>query len=59
VLEQVRAAGARRLAVVFDEDIYGREMAGGVVAGARRDAPEPVTTGRPLRVRADGRMTPD
>jgi branched-chain amino acid transport system substrate-binding protein len=44
VLEQVRAAGARRLAVVFDEEIYGRELAGEVVAGARRDGPEPVTS---------------
>ncbi|MBD0282431.1 MAG: ABC transporter substrate-binding protein [Thermoleophilaceae bacterium] len=44
VLEQARAAGARRLAVVFDEEIYGRELAGEVVARARRDGPEPVTT---------------
>ena len=28
LLEQVRARGARRLALVFDEEIYGRELAG-------------------------------
>ena len=42
MLEQVRASGAQRLAVVFDQEIYGRELAGEIVARARRDGPEPV-----------------
>ena len=44
MLEQVRASGAERLAVVFDQEIYGRELAGEIVARARRDGPEPVST---------------
>jgi branched-chain amino acid transport system substrate-binding protein len=42
LLERVRAGGARRLAVVFDQEIYGRELAAELVARARRDGPEPV-----------------
>jgi branched-chain amino acid transport system substrate-binding protein len=44
LLEQIRARGARRLALVFDEEIYGRELAGELVARARRDGPEPVAS---------------
>jgi branched-chain amino acid transport system substrate-binding protein len=44
MLEQVRASGAERLAVVFDDEIYGRELAGEIVARARRDGPDPVST---------------
>jgi branched-chain amino acid transport system substrate-binding protein len=44
MLEQIRAAGAERLAIVFDEEIYGRELAGEIVARARRDGPEPVAS---------------
>jgi branched-chain amino acid transport system substrate-binding protein len=44
MLEQIRAGGAERLAVVFDQEIYGRELAGEIVARARRDGPEPVGT---------------
>jgi branched-chain amino acid transport system substrate-binding protein len=44
LLERVRANGAERLAVVFDQEIYGRELAGEIVARARRDGPEPVST---------------
>jgi branched-chain amino acid transport system substrate-binding protein len=44
LLEQIRTSGARRLAVVFDQEIYGRELAGEIVARARRDGPEPVTS---------------
>ena len=42
LLERVRASGAKRLAVVFDGDIYGRELVGQILARARRDGPEPV-----------------
>jgi branched-chain amino acid transport system substrate-binding protein len=42
ILEQIRAGGAERLGVVFDDEIYGRELAGEIVARARRDGPEPV-----------------
>jgi branched-chain amino acid transport system substrate-binding protein len=44
MLEQIRADGAERLAIVFDEEIYGRELAGEIVARARRDRPEPVAS---------------
>jgi branched-chain amino acid transport system substrate-binding protein len=44
MLEQVRASGAERLGVVFDDEIYGRELAGEIVARARRDGPDPVST---------------
>jgi branched-chain amino acid transport system substrate-binding protein len=42
LLEQARAAGAERLAVVYESQIYGRELAGQLLARARRDGPEPV-----------------
>ena len=42
LLERIRATGAQRLAVVFDTDIYGRELGAELVARARRDGPEPV-----------------
>jgi len=42
MLEQIRATGAERLSVVYDSEIYGRELAGEIVARARRDGPEPV-----------------
>jgi branched-chain amino acid transport system substrate-binding protein len=42
LLERVRASGAKRVAVVFDGDIYGRELVGQIFARARRDGPEPV-----------------
>ena len=44
LLERVRAAGAERIAVVFDRDIYGRELAAQLVARARRDGLEPVAS---------------
>jgi branched-chain amino acid transport system substrate-binding protein len=44
MLEQIRARGAERLAVVVDQGIYGRELAGEIVARARRDGPDPVDT---------------
>jgi branched-chain amino acid transport system substrate-binding protein len=37
LLERIRNAGAERIAVVFDRDIYGRELAGQIFARARRD----------------------
>jgi branched-chain amino acid transport system substrate-binding protein len=42
LLAQARDAGARRLAVVFDGQIYGRELAAELVARARDDGPKPV-----------------
>ena len=42
MLEQIRATGAERLAVLYDSEIYGRELAGEIVARARRDGPAPV-----------------
>jgi branched-chain amino acid transport system substrate-binding protein len=42
MLEQIRATGAERLSIVYDSEIYGRELAGEIVARARRDGPEPV-----------------
>jgi branched-chain amino acid transport system substrate-binding protein len=42
MLEQIRATGAKRVAIVYDSEIYGRELAGEIVARARRDGPEPV-----------------
>jgi branched-chain amino acid transport system substrate-binding protein len=44
LLERVRAAGAERVAVVFDRDIYGRELAGQIFARARRDGLEVVAS---------------
>lgn len=42
LLERIRATRAQRLAVVFDNDIYGRELGAELIARARRDGPEPV-----------------
>ncbi len=42
LLARVRASGARRVAIVFDGQIYGRELTSELAAGARRDGPEPV-----------------
>jgi branched-chain amino acid transport system substrate-binding protein len=42
LIERVRAAGARRIAVMFGADIYGRELVGQIFARARRDGLEPV-----------------
>ena len=42
LLARAREAGARRLAVVYDGNIYGRELTAQLVARARRDGPEPV-----------------
>jgi branched-chain amino acid transport system substrate-binding protein len=42
MLELMRERGTERLAVIFDDDVYGRELAAQVVARARRDGPEPV-----------------
>jgi branched-chain amino acid transport system substrate-binding protein len=44
ILQQLRARGRSRAAVVFDQEIYGRELAGELVARARRDGPEPVAS---------------
>jgi branched-chain amino acid transport system substrate-binding protein len=44
MLEQIRAEGGERLAVVFDSEIYGRELAAQIVARARRDGQEPVSS---------------
>jgi branched-chain amino acid transport system substrate-binding protein len=43
LLERVRAAGAKSIAVVFDRDIYGRELAAQIFARARRYGLEAVT----------------
>jgi branched-chain amino acid transport system substrate-binding protein len=42
MLERIRADGARRLAVLFDQQVYGRELGEQLVALGRRDGPEPV-----------------
>ena len=42
LLELARQGGARRMAVLFDADIYSRELAGQLVALGRRDGPLPV-----------------
>lgn len=42
LLERVRAGGAVRIAIVFDTEIYGRELAAQVAALARRDGLEPL-----------------
>jgi branched-chain amino acid transport system substrate-binding protein len=43
LLEQVRATGARRMAVLFDGEIHSRELGAVLVALGRRNGPEPVT----------------
>ena len=42
MLELMRERGTERLAVIFDQEVYGRELAAQIVARARRDGPEPV-----------------
>jgi branched-chain amino acid transport system substrate-binding protein len=42
LLARAREAGVRRLAIVFDGHIYGRELAAELVARARKDGPHPV-----------------
>ena len=42
LLGLMRADGARRIAVLFDQEVYGRELAAQLIARARRDGPEPV-----------------
>jgi branched-chain amino acid transport system substrate-binding protein len=44
LLAGVRATGARRMAVLFDTDIYARELGGMLAQLGRRDGPEPVAT---------------
>jgi branched-chain amino acid transport system substrate-binding protein len=44
LLELAAENGARRMAVLFDSDIYSRELAGQLVALGRRDGPRPVRT---------------
>jgi branched-chain amino acid transport system substrate-binding protein len=43
LLARARAAGAARMAIVYDGQIYGRELAGELAARGRRDLPEPVS----------------
>ena len=42
MLELMRERGTERLAVIFDQEVYGRELAAQIVARGRRDGPEPV-----------------
>lgn len=56
LLAQARDAGAHRLAVVFDGQIYGRELAAELVARARKNGPTPVAA-KDLHGNAAG--TPD
>ena len=44
LLDQVRQAGARRMAVLYDGDIHGRELGSVLVSLGRRDGPEPVAS---------------
>jgi branched-chain amino acid transport system substrate-binding protein len=44
LVERVRASGGRRVATVFDREIYGRELAGQVAALSRREGIEPVAS---------------
>jgi branched-chain amino acid transport system substrate-binding protein len=44
LLAEVRATGARRMAVLFDGEIESRELGGVLTALGRRDGPEPVAT---------------
>jgi branched-chain amino acid transport system substrate-binding protein len=44
LLASVRAAGARRMAVLFDTEIHARELGGVLAQLGRRDGPEPVAT---------------
>jgi branched-chain amino acid transport system substrate-binding protein len=42
LLARARDSGAKRVAIVYDGSIYGRELTAVLVARARRDGPEPV-----------------
>lgn len=42
LLERAAAGGARRLVILFDSDIYSRELAGQLAALGRRDGPRTV-----------------
>jgi branched-chain amino acid transport system substrate-binding protein len=44
MLELARERGTESLAVIFDQEVYGRELAAQIVARARRDGPEPLRT---------------
>ena len=44
MLELMRERGTERMAVIFDEHVYGRELAAQIVARGRRDGPEPLTS---------------
>jgi branched-chain amino acid transport system substrate-binding protein len=44
LLKLMRERGTERLAMIFDQEVYGRELAAQVVARARRDGPEPLNT---------------
>jgi branched-chain amino acid transport system substrate-binding protein len=43
LLELAGEGGAQRMAVLFDGDIYSRELAGQLMTLGRRDGPQPVT----------------
>jgi branched-chain amino acid transport system substrate-binding protein len=43
LLELAAARGGQRMAVLFDSDIYSRELAGQLAALGRRDGPRPVS----------------
>jgi branched-chain amino acid transport system substrate-binding protein len=55
MLERARAGGARRAAVLFDNDIYGRELTAQLSARGRRDGPEPVEA---VELRGDATSIP-
>jgi branched-chain amino acid transport system substrate-binding protein len=44
LVKRVRAGGGQRLGMVFDREIYGRELAGQIASLARRDGIEPVAS---------------
>jgi branched-chain amino acid transport system substrate-binding protein len=44
LVDRLRAGGAERIGVVFDRDIYSRELAAQIVTRARRDGLEPVAS---------------
>jgi branched-chain amino acid transport system substrate-binding protein len=44
VLELMRERGTEDFAVIFDQEVYGRELAAQLVARGRRDGPEPLRT---------------
>ena len=52
MLELMRERGTERLAVIFDQEVYGRELAAQIVARARRDGPEPLSRTRSTGARS-------